>query len=67
MLVKEIIELAKDNELADKLIEHAEAMHMQNATQAAYHQGVADAYRQIHALLMGNVKFEGANGGASNG
>jgi len=55
--IEQIIELAKGSELADKLTEYVQVAHLQHATQAAYHQGQADAYRQIHVILTGNVKF----------
>ena len=50
-----IAELAEENELGDLLGGLVEEQYLQAASQAAYNQGKADAFRALHNILIGKI------------
>jgi len=56
--LKAIVEMM-NTEPGDTLARFLIDQNAQNITQAAYHQGMADAFKLVHSVVSGDVKFEG--------
>ena len=56
--LKRIVELTSDNELATLLADFAASKSTDEVVTASYHQGRANAYAEMVALLEGRVQFK---------